>query len=251
MGGKGPDEQTVTQQSRPPAWLEAPLKRAVTRGENLYTGDFPLYQEGFNPYQAAGMDAIGGAAGDPALIDPAVGYAGDVLGGEYLDPAALREAAAPAIGKALQGVRMGFEGAGGRGGSMEALATGEGVTRAIAPYYEAERKRQQQMAGMAPSLESARYGPGEALLRLGDYEQAQVEREQQEPWARYERWLQSMTTPGALAGGTQTTTQPVYQPSPLQTIAGLGMTGMGLAGRLGWRPFSAGAAAGAAPGGIG
>ncbi len=240
MGGKGPDEQTVTQQSRPPAWLEAPLKRAVTRGENLYTGDFPLYQEGFNPYQQAGMDAVGSAAGAPALIDPAVGYAEDVIGGEYLDPSRIREIAAPAIGQALQGVRTGFEGAGGRGGSMEAIATGEGVTRALAPYYEAERARQQQMAFGAPGLESARYGPGQALLGLGDYEQGQVEREMQEPWARYERWLQSLTTPGALAGGTQTTTQPLYQPSPLQTLAGLGMTGIGLAGNLGWRPFAAG-----------
>lgn len=226
-GGGSPDIETTTSTMEPPAWMRPYIVNALEAGQSLYntrslTPPGPL----FNQDQLAGFESIRGAAQNPLLTQPSIDYAQNVIGGDYLSPDRIREAAEPAIGQALQSIRGGFEGAGGTGGSMEAIATGEGVTRALAPYYEAERQRQQQAAFAAPSLEQTRYAPGQALLGIGGQQRGAKERAYMEPWERYRQYIGTALggSPAALAGGTQTQQTPYYSPSPFQQVLGAGMS---------------------------
>ena len=98
-------------------------------------------------------------------------------------------------------------------------------TAALGPAYAQERGLQQQMAGMSPMLEQSRFAPGQALIGSGLQQQQLTNRYYQEPWDRLARYtgIGFGNAPGAMMGGTQIGQQPIYQPSPFQQLAGLGM----------------------------
>ncbi len=237
-GGEQKTQETTTETGLP-AWAQPYVKETLSEGQRLYNADRPLYgTPTYMPDEAMGLDAIRGIASDPFVTEPAAKYGADVIRGDYLDPDRLRMAAAPAIGQALQGVGQGFEAAGGRpGGSMEAIATGEGVTRALAPFYAQERGLQQQAALAAPSIEAGRLGPAQALMSIGGFQQGREQERYDEPYTRLARYSALVGNQAPLAGTVATQQTPYYEPSPFQRIAGLGMAGAGLAGKLGWSPF--------------
>lgn len=101
---------------------------------------------------------------------------------------------------------------------------------------------------LAPSVQNAMLTGAQAQIGAGGLEQGT---EQARLSAAYNQYLQAQAFPYQQAsflaqsglpavnamGGTNTTTQP--GPSLLGQIAGLGVTGLGLAGGLGWKPFGA------------
>src|SRR5262245_57460696 len=122
----------------------------------------PALREGYNR-------ATTGAGGQ--LLDTATGFASDTLGGRYLDLAnnPYLQNAMDAASRSTQtyydtlGARTGR---GMRGADFAgAMAQGTETAR-MAPLlqlYEAERGRQQQMAGLAPGLNMAGMAPSMAL----------------------------------------------------------------------------------------
>lgn len=239
--GSAPDTQTTVTSTEPPEYVRPYIEHALGEARNLY-GTSPLYRgvETYTPAETAGMQGIEAAARNPMLTAPATEYARDVIGGQYLQPEAIAEASRPYVDRFLGRHGREWEGAGGTGGSLEAEAAGRGIADVIAAQRGQERVLQQQMAGMAPSLEAARYGPGQALMGLGQIQRARQQTLAQEPWERLARYtgIALGSAPAQLAGGTGMTQQPIYQPSPFSQILGLGLTGLGAASGLGWRPFS-------------
>lgn len=233
----GPDVETISSTATPPPYVEDFIKSALGEARGLYRNQ-PLYaQEGVPAAAQEGFGLGMQAARTPQLIGPSTGYAQDVLQGEYLQADPLRRAAQAELEDVAGGVLGGFEGAGRTGSGLAAHALGRGVTSALGRAYGQERGLQQATAFGAPGLEQARYMPGQQLANLG-LAQADVEnRYYQEPWERLGRYTQLALGPSSMAGGTTTGQQLVYQQSPLQHIAGIGLAGAGLAGGLGWRPF--------------
>ena len=302
MDKGGPDTHETTQESTygPPEYVEPYIQDALSAAQSLYQTT-PLYPSTtIDPTTMSGIQSGVSAAQNPSLIDPtlqytagAIGgqylapqdpgsmYSMDVLGGgylptdrlgqeqlqatargDYLTPSALTAAAQPSIDMALQGVRSGFEGAGGTGGSMEAMASAEGVTRALANQYNieranqmaasgmledeyareraaqagaagqltgqylTERELQQQASALAPGAEQFRYLPSQQLTTLGQLQTGLETQYYQEPWERLGAYtgLALGGAPAQMAGGTSTGTsqQPIYYPSPFQSMLGFG-----------------------------
>ena len=239
MGGKGPDTHETVQRSEPPSYVVPYIQHALGQGRQLYENQ-PLYAQESVP--AAAQEGYAGAmdvARNPMLTGPATGYAQDVLEGEYLQADPLRRAARAELDDVVGGVLGGFEGAGRTGSGLAANALGRGITSALGSAYGGERGLQQQMAMGAPMLEAARAGPSQQLINLGMGQAAAENMYYQEPWDRLGRYTQLALggAPASIAGGTTYGQQPVYQPSPFSQLLGVGMTGLGLAGGLGWRPF--------------
>lgn len=152
------------------------------------------------------------------LVPQASSYLGNVLGGQYLNPQTNPHwnDLVSAIGDPIRaGVSAQFSRAGrgtsasasGLAGTMtEALA--KGIAPAAFSHYGQERGFQQQAAGLAGPLDAAGSLPLEQYLER----------------------MRSLATLGQK--GTQTTTG-----SPLQTIAGLGLTAAGMFGSGGFNLF--------------
>lgn len=145
------------------------------------------------------------------LVPQASGYVGNVLGGQYLNPAtnphlgnltnAIWEGVAPNVTSVFSRAGRGTSASdSGLGGALT-----RGFTSALAPHlfnqYNTERGLQQQAAGLAGPLDAANSLPLEQYLER----------------------MRSLSTLGQT--GAQTSTA-----SPLQTIAGLGLTAAGMFG---------------------
>lgn len=118
------------------------------------------------------------------------------------------------------------------------------------------------MGGLGQEALGTELQGAQAQLGTGAIEQNQAQQGLNIP---YQQFLQQQAFPyqqlgfasgvtgqlGALEGGTSTTTSP--GPSPFSQIAGLGIAGLGVAGKMGWTPFAKdggaikGYAAGGAP----
>ena len=171
---------------------------------------------GFSQLSGAGPGRVedqyrSDTANPSRLVPQATGYLGNVLGGQYLNPASnphlgdltrsIQESVFPAVTSVF--------GRGGRGNSANdsglAGALTRGLTSAWAPHmfnqYNTERGLQHQAAGLA--------GPMDAAASL--------------PLEQYLERMRGLSTLGQT--GEQTMTA-----SPLQTIAGLGLTAAGMFG---------------------
>lgn len=154
---------------------------------------------------------------DPNRLAPqARGYVGDVLGGKYLDPSTnphLGALSSSIWGQVAPQISSVFSRAG-RGTSANASGLGgaltQGFTSALAQplfnQYNIERGLQQDAAGMAAPLDAASSLP-------------------------LEQYLERLRGLAALGQkGTSTTTATA---SPLQTMAGIGLTAAGMFGSRG------------------
>lgn len=239
MGKDQPDTHTTTQTSAPPEYVQPHIEHALNQARGLYDTR-GMYSSTQLPGAAQeGFDMQMGAARDPALVDPSIGLAQQTLGGEFLGADALRDASRAELDDVIGGTRSQFESAGRSNSGLANYALGRGVTSALGPAYQRERALQQQMAGMAPGLEASRYMPGQQLSQTALQQRGIEDQYYREPWDRLAQYtgVALGQAPAQLAGGTTTNTQPIYQPSPLSQIAGLGMAGLGAASGLGWRPF--------------
>lgn len=178
---------------------------------------------GFNELSAEGPgrveDQYQADMSNPSRLAPqAQGYLGGVLQGNYLDPSSNPHLSAltdSIWGSVAPQVSSVFSRSG-RGTSANdsglAGALTRGFTSALAQplfaQYNQERGLQQQAAGMAPSIDAVQSLP-------------------------LEQYLERMRGLSTLAQkGTTTQSQ-----SPLQTIAGLGLTAAGMFGSQGFGPY--------------
>ena len=158
---------------------------------------------------------------DPSrLVPQARSYVSDVLGGRYLDPSSnphlgaltssIWESVAPQVTSMFSRA--------GRGTSASdnglAGALTRGFTSALAQplfaQYGQERGLQQGAAGMSAPLDAASSLP-------------------------LEQYLERMR--GLAALGQKGATSTTMTGSPLQSIAGIGLSAAGALGSLGWKPF--------------
>jgi hypothetical protein len=157
---------------------------------------------------------------NPSRLAPqSAGYLSGVMQGNYLDPStnphlgnltrSIWESVAPNVtsvfSRAGRGTSANDSGLGG--------ALTRGFTSALAQplfaQYNQERGMQQQAAGMAPSIDAVQSLPLEQYLER----------------------MRALATLDQQGKTTQTA-------SPLQTIAGLGLSAAGAFGSLGWKPLA-------------
>ena len=213
------------------------------------------------PGQTSAIDAITkrGMAKSP-LLTGAQGYAGDVIGGKYLDQgnphlAQAMAAARDDIGREVGGA---FSTGGMAGSPMHQQFLTEAWSKATAPLlfqnYENERQNQQQMAGLSPELANSDFvGLNQALGAQSVLQQQQ----QAETDALRERWdlkqNEAYRRVAAAGGGISANPASMGQGSigSRGLVPGIlqGAAGGGLAGLATGNPYAAGG--GAILGGLG
>lgn len=137
---------------------------------NLYGGGAPA----ISPFEQEGYDLLKTTVGGPNAIDPAVAENTKTLSGAYLTPETnpyLADIATRMAGMAGVQANTTFAGRGRTGSGLHQRSFGEGVGAAVGDVfgrnYEAERGRMTSAAGMAPSLEAARYLGPQAMISAG------------------------------------------------------------------------------------
>lgn len=200
---------------------------------------------GFTDPQQQAMSNITNIAQSGGGVTPAaLGMVGDTLSGKYLD------AGNPSFGLMAGRIRdqvqpqltsqWSMAGRGtGNSEAPEAISRGLGDAVGALAYqnYNDERGRMMGAAGMAPTLDAARYADAEKLYGVGQLQQDMNQQNindqiyratytQQQGSNALDQELARLRGVGSMGQeGTSTTTS---SPSWLQTIAGLGMTGAGL-----------------------
>lgn len=230
MGKSSPDTHETISSAEPPEYIKPYIQHALGQAQGLYNTR-GLYRDPSIPGMTQeGFAGAADVARDPMLLDPAMGLAESTIGGDFLGADALRTAARAELDDVIGGTRGQWESAGRSGSGLADYALGRGVTAALGQPYQRERAMQQQAGMMAPQMEAARYMPDQNLISLGLQQQGLEDKYYQEPWDRLARYtgIALGGAPAQLAGGTTIGQQPIYQPSPLSQIAGLGMMGAGL-----------------------
>lgn len=150
---------------------QAPILGAVSSLQNTYNQNAPQTQalaSTMNGY----LSKMGEQAfGENPTLKAAQGYAGDVLGGKYLNGNPyLDNMAGLARVNAMDGINSAFgqNGMDFSSGHAKSLAKGMNEAELGLRYqdYGAERDRMGQMAGLSPSLIAAQYAPMEAYGNL-------------------------------------------------------------------------------------
>jgi hypothetical protein len=198
LGGGGQTQQT-SQTTRP--WPAQ--EKALTTGYDLAktniadrpTEFFPgQTYAGFSPQTEAALGATEArATAGSGLLGGAQDYTGDVLGGQYLDPASnpfLAGVSDSVLSSIRPGVDSMFAGGGRAGSPAHAEALGRGVSRGMAPYlfgeYGRERGMQEAAAGRAPGLAREDYYDPDRLAGVGAARETQEQRGINEDISRFE-----------------------------------------------------------------
>lgn len=238
---------TTTQVSNPwsgqQPYLTAGYQQAATNLQNP-----PQYYPGtavapFNTTQNQALAAQTARAqqGSP-VMSAADAQQTATLNGQYLDTGNPNDSAVfqNIASQVLPSVAGQFNGAGRYGSGAMASADTTALTNAYAPYafsnYQNERGLQQQAAGLAPTLANQDYTDINALGTAGTTEQTQ---QQNQINAAMQQWAYNQNLPNqqlatydqAIAGapgGTTTSQQPYYNPSPLSQVLGGLTAGAGL-----------------------
>lgn len=257
---KGEQTSTSTQSNEPWAGAQPSLRTGYRAAEqnilNRPTEFFPgSTVVPFAPETTAALGATTNRAlqGSP-LLGQAQGYTGDVLGGQYLDPASnpFFQGTMDSIVSAIRpGVDSMFAGGGRAGSPLHAEALGRGVSRGAMPYlsnlYQQERGIMEGAAGRAPGLAREDYYDIDRLRGVGGIRQAQAGENLADSMAR---WGFAQEEPGRRAQAYISAISGI--PTPLSSTTrtsgggggkgmdalGLGLQGAGTAGALGWAPFA-------------
>lgn len=248
----GPD--TVTSTSTAAPWDEQKpyLLSGFQQAQNLFNSPGPHYYPGntvagFSPEQTQAQQLGSARAlnGSP-LNAAASGYFGDVMSGAYLGENPYTDAVYRGIeSRVLPSVNSNFLNAGRYGSGLHTDMATRALSESLAPYqygtYSQERGLQQQAAGMAPQLAAEDYRDLGALSAIGAEKQNLAQQQIGAEQARfsygqdlpYNKLAQYMGTIGGNYGGTTTSQQPYYQPSPFSQLFGAGLGAVGTLGSLG------------------
>lgn len=159
------------------------------------------------------------------------------LNGDFLDPTTN-----PAFQKASQGIQsqlgsqFGFAGVGGVGSGAHLNSARDALTDLAAKTYDAERGRQTQALGLAPSIANQDYFDMSQLGQVGAAREAKAGSElqdqinrfnfaQQEPNNALARYMAMVA--GGTPGQSTATTNPIYS-NPLATALGIGSSLAGI-----------------------
>ena len=210
------------------------------------------------------LRALGGNPLNPMAQQGAMDtLQGSWLGGpryQEMYGAAVRPAMQQFTEQVLPGITSQFARSGRLGSNAQQLATerateafGRGLADVGATQYAAERARQNQMIGMAPSIAAADYADPARLAAIGATQGAQAQRELADKVARFGFYQQrprnmldayiGQIRGMPIAGGTQQTATP-YFTNPTAGAMGGAMSGAALANMVGFSPWL-GAAGGA------
>ena len=185
---------------------------------NAYQGQT---QAATSPFMQQAVSALA----NPGAINQAQQYFGDVAGGQYLglNPAMQNAVINPAV----DATNASFNQLGRFGSPANAEGTQRAAMQAMMPFYNAERGRQGQAAGMLPGLQSLQ---AQNLQQAGGIEQGIGQRDIREAQAQFQQQNYSpefgalqayggLLQPGAQFG---TSTTDAQRPGGSQLASGLG-----------------------------
>jgi hypothetical protein len=247
MGGKT-STQTASNTSEPWASQKPYLERNMERAEGLYNSTGPEYfnqstVQGFSPQQeqAFGMAANRATNGNQTM-KAAEGFNQDVLGGKYSGNPMDGQVFQNIASRVTPQVNAQFSSAGRYGSDAHTDTMTRAMTEAYAPYaaqqYNTGIDRMQQAASMAPTFAANDYQDIGALQEVGQQRQMLGQAERDDARARwdynqdlpYNKLAQLQGLVGGNYGGTTTSSQPYYKPSPFSQVAGAGLSLAGLFG---------------------
>jgi hypothetical protein len=241
MGSK---QKTATSTSTNEPWsAQSPyLQAGFQQAQQQYNSATPQYfpnstVAGFSPYQkkAQQMGANRALRGS-SLNAGAKKYAGDVLGGKYLNNPYNDQVFNSIQNKVVPSVNTEFAQAGRYGSDAHASAMTGALTDAYAPYasqnYQSGLDRMSQMAQYAPDLAMTDYNDINALYDIGSQQQQLGQQELQDAQNRwnyyqdlpYNKLNQYMGLVGGNWGGTTTSSQPYSTPGFGSQLLGAGLT---------------------------
>lgn len=238
-GGGSTKTQTVTQNSSPPSYALPGLQQGATDLAANYAQGAPAYYPGqavadFSPQQQQSIQGITNLAtnGNQSLTD-ANAQLDKTINGDYLN-------SNPYFDQVASQVRQPVDSQFAAGGRYDSGSHDAAVAGALAPYayqnYAAERQNQMNAINQAPALDQAQYYGQQQLGNVGAAVQQQGQNVINANEAQYDynansssNWIQQyLATLNGSTGGSQTTTSPLYTPSPWSTVAGLGSSAAGL-----------------------
>lgn len=270
-GGFNPQQQgtqNVTQTSQLDPILRPYVNFGLTEAKRLYENPTPFapFKTFVSPSSATerALSTIENRAmAGSSLIPAATRQLESTIQGDYLSGSPFFSGAFDAatrdigrqFGQNIQNIRSQASSAGRYGSGAQAQLEGrasEALATALSDVggrlafqnYENERARQANAILNAPTLAEADYLDPSKLLSVGlareGYTQAeiadQLARYQYEaPESRLGNYLTSVY--GAPRDTTMTTSTPIFG-NPLMSALGLGVQGLGVAGLLGYKPFS-------------
>jgi hypothetical protein len=259
--------QTTTNTSGPPSWLQPYYNQALTGAQQQYNQGPAKYYDGqtvipFSDQTNQGLSMIQNRAtnGSP-LTGSASGYANDVLQGKYMgqNNQYLNQTFNTAADQVQNRIQSQFAGSGRNidaGRNIAAQEMGNLATNIYGGAYESERNRQQQVLPMSGQLANQEYADADRLLGVGGLHEDLAGRQAEDAAAR---WDFNQNAPGVnldqyLAriqgspGSTSSTTSPVYRNQGAGALGGA-LAGYGLGSQYGYGGW--GALAGGLLGGYG
>ncbi len=172
----------------------------------------------FAPETEASLDAMTGRAMRGSALNPmAQQQVAQTLGGEYLAGGEGFDAYADAVTSAVRpAIESQFASAGRSGSPLMAEALGRGVSRGMAPLYDAERSRMMAASSMAPQLAREDYYDIDRLGGVGARREDLYSRQlgdqirrwdfaMNEPYGRLQQYGSLLQ--GGLPFGSQTSSQ--------------------------------------------
>jgi hypothetical protein len=249
--------QTTTNVSGPPAYLQPYLNQALQGAQNLYNQGPAGYYPGqtvipFSQQTQQGMDMIQQRAtnGSP-LTSSASGYANDVLQGKYMgqNNDYLNQTFNTAADQVQNRLQSGFSQSGRNISAARPVAAQEYNNLATNIYggaYENERNRQQQILPMSGQLAQNEYADADRLLGVGGLNEDLAGRQAEDAAAR---WDFQQNAPGVnldqymariqgAPGSTSSTTSPIYRNRGAGALGGA-LAGYGLGDQYGYGGYGA------------
>lgn len=264
-GSSGGDQQVVTQKSEPWSAQQPYLTEIFKKAQENYNSANPSYYPGSTlaPQSAdtlAGMNSARAAIGNTDILNTAQSTANATARGDYLDPSTnpwlektyqaaadpvmrnFQTAVAPSIdGGAVAAGRYGSGAwANAQRGAQDSLGTSLSnlATGIYGGNYQTERDRQMGAVNNAASTYGLGFMPSTALQGLGGLQDARAQDvinadiqkynyNQNLPQAKLADYLAMIQ---GSYGGSQTTTQPVYNSNSAGMLGGLLSLGGGLLG---------------------
>lgn len=201
LGGKGPDNQTIT--NAPWAAQQPFLTYGFDQARNLYNQGAPLTPGFTQQSQIALNDQFNrGQMGSP-LNDAAQSGLMSTINGNYLyGGPGFNAAYQAAADKIIPQVDSQFAGSGRLNSGLAETAKTQALGNAFAGLYGQERNNQMQALGMAPQQASQDYADIAAERDAGQARDTMLQQQAMDPWTRLQLYQGSV---GGNYGGSQTT----------------------------------------------
>jgi hypothetical protein len=196
------------------------------------------------PGQTQALDAIQQRGMEGSPLNAASGnYLQRVLSGEFLNQENPNFGAV--AGRAREAADATYSGAGRYGSGYHDRAVADSVGQLAYQDYQNQLGRMDQAAALAPTVAGQDFVDLNAALGAGNQYQQQLQSlinadmekynfQQQAPYANLQTFQDFIQ--GNYGGSTQSIT-PTQQASPFQQILGGGLSLLGTAGGMGWKPF--------------